>query len=648
MAPRRRRHPTRRSPPPPLVVPPHAERGFRSRATGLEADRGSPPRPSGSTIYNQSVSDDAEVSGDELESNSFSIPINAPGPLLKHSHPDSAYWLPFDNDESRRVVVLFSEDGEINNLSALAIFNILLAAAPFSDVSCRFSNPIPNVELFLWSTHAACYALQERYPTIFTQSVNTPAGYTYTNLSGYLGLAPDKGVKARLRTAANGPLFLLGSDYHIPAVQPPPKSAARSSAPTKRLAPVNDDSDVEMPAPSKKQRFQEVEVRVSPPPRPVPRPAARKTSPPEVPRPPPAPTQSVASSSKLPSTVPSTRKEVLAANPQKPVNIPTRGVRPLPALEVIPSHFVQDACTPALFSDASFACLSCINRAKSSSCDGRQFGTPCKTCKDNNTHCSYKADPERFIGLMEDLRPLFTLGTDALSSALLSVVRARQEADSAYRHLAYRLSVYDLALTDLIRDPSDRELLAQLAERSELVRADMERTFTRQHPTSTPYARPDAPDSRPVFNKRYPPDLNSGPSLVDDIPGIENISPAIFAGGAALLSEGEILPDAAPRSTTPTFTSLEGLGSAGPSLQPPPTSPTMPARQVPSSSFGSFGLQPPSTSQLIAANTDIFNPPPLPVYDLTRMNEPPRVHQAFSRGGFTVVPSSRKPAPPSS
>ncbi|KAJ7258820.1 hypothetical protein B0H12DRAFT_1070180 [Mycena haematopus] len=185
---------------------------------GLEADRGSPPRPSGSTIYNQSVSDDAEVSGDELESNSFSIPINTPGPLLKHSHPDSAFWLPFDNDESRRV------------------------APNFLTYRARFSNPIPNVELFLWSTHAACYALQERYPTIFTQSVNTPAGHTYTNLSGYLGLAPDKGVKARLRTAASGPLFLLGSDYHIPAVQPPPKSAARSSAPTKRLAPVNDDS----------------------------------------------------------------------------------------------------------------------------------------------------------------------------------------------------------------------------------------------------------------------------------------------------------------------------------------------------------------------------------------------------------------------
>ncbi|KAJ7248546.1 hypothetical protein B0H12DRAFT_1072597 [Mycena haematopus] len=331
--------------------------------------------------------------------------------------------------------------------------------------------------------------------------------------------------------------------------------------------------------------------------------------------------------------------------------LPVRGVRPLPALEVIPSHFVQDACTPALFSDASFACLSCINRAKSSSCDGRQFGTPCKTCKDNNTHCSYKADPERFIGLMEDLRPLYTLGIDALSSALLSVVRARQEADSAYRHLAYRLSVYDVGLTDLIRvfstqedilpadffdkyfqDPSDRELLVQLAERSELVRADMERTFARQHPTSTPYARPNAPDSRPVFNKRYPPDLNPGPSLVDDIPGIENVSPAIFAGGADSLSEGGILPDTAPRSSppvqivspevaravTPTFAALEGLGSAGPLLRPLPSSPVTPSRPVPSS-FGSFGAPP--TSQPIPSSTDNFNPPPLPVYNLARSSE---------------------------
>ncbi|KAJ7224835.1 hypothetical protein B0H12DRAFT_1268220 [Mycena haematopus] len=443
-------------------------------------------------VSGRELTDDAEVSGDELESNSFSIPFNAPGPLLKHSHPDSAYWLPFDNDESRRVVVLFSEDGEINNLRPLD-FQHLAGRGPY-------------------------------FP-------------------------PTKG-KGAPANRCNGPLFLLGSDYHIPAVQPPPKSAARSSAPTKRLAPVNDDSDVEMPAPSKKQRFQEVEVRVSPPPRPVPRPAARKTSPPEVPRPPPAPTQSVASSSKLPSTVPSTRKEVLAANPQKPVNIPTRGVRPLPALEVIPSHFVQDACTPALFSDASFACLSCINRAKSSSCDGRQFGTPCKTCKDNNTHCSYKADPERFIGLMEDLRPLFTLGTDALSSALLSVVRARQEADSAYRHLAYRLSVYDLALTDLIRVFSTQEDILRPISSTSISRtprtascslnlrsaqSSCARTWSGPYQAAPHFdavCSPDAPDSRPVFNKRYPPDLNPALPRRRHPRHREHLS-SIFAGGAA-------------------------------------------------------------------------------------------------------------------
>ncbi len=96
----------------------------------LEAERGSPPRPSGSTIYNQSVSDDAEVSGDELVSSSYSVPINAPGPLLKHSHPDSIFWRAFDNNESRRIVTLFSTDGVNTTHSASSLFNILLSAAP--------------------------------------------------------------------------------------------------------------------------------------------------------------------------------------------------------------------------------------------------------------------------------------------------------------------------------------------------------------------------------------------------------------------------------------------------------------------------------------------------------------------------------------
>ncbi len=80
----------------------------------------------------------------------------------------------------------------------------------------------------------------------------------------------------RQRAAAKGPLYLLGSAFHIPAVEasPMPKPVASSS---KRLAPADDDSDVEMPAPSKKSRLQEVEVLVSSPPRPTAR--ARKASP---------------------------------------------------------------------------------------------------------------------------------------------------------------------------------------------------------------------------------------------------------------------------------------------------------------------------------------------------------------------------------
>ncbi|KAJ7190787.1 hypothetical protein B0H12DRAFT_1082888 [Mycena haematopus] len=318
----------------------------------LEAERGSPPR----TVYNLSVSDEeVEGSGDELVSSSYSVPINAPGPLLKHSHPDSVFWRVFDNNESRRIVTLFSTDGVNTTHSASSLFNILLSAAPiFLTYRSRFSSPILDVEMFLWSTQAACFALHQVFPSIFAQTVEAPAGLSYTNLSGYLGLAPDRLVKQSLRAAAKGPLYLLGSDFHIPAVEasPMPKSVAPSS---KRLAPADDDSDVEMPAPSKKSRLQGVEVLVSSPPLSTVRarktsPAAsssRKDAPPLRTSVAPVPskraaareTSPVASSSKRPIAAPASRKEVLETMFPNPPGPWAEGDWPSAALEVVSSTF---------------------------------------------------------------------------------------------------------------------------------------------------------------------------------------------------------------------------------------------------------------------------------------------------------------------
>ncbi|KAJ7218246.1 hypothetical protein B0H12DRAFT_1241659 [Mycena haematopus] len=680
----------------------------------LEAERGSPPRPSGSTIYNQSVSDDAEVSGDELVSSSYSVPINAPGPLLKHSHPDSIFWRAFDNNESRRIVTLFSTDGVNTTHSASSLFNILLSAAPiFLTYRSRFSSPIHDVEMFLWSTQAACSALHQVFPSIFAQTVEAPAGLSYTNLSGYLGLAPDRSVKQSLRAAAKGPLYLLGSDFHIPAVEasPMPKPVASSS---KRLAPADDDSDVEMPAPSKKSRLQEVEVLVSSPPRPTARarkasPAAsssRKDAPPLRTSVAPLPSKRGAAresspvepSSKKPAAAPASRKEVLETMFPNPPGPWAEGDWPSAALEVVSSTFVRDACVPTLFSNSPFACLSCINRGLSASCNGQTFFSPCSNCRNGNTRCTFHPQRHRFGSLMEDLRPLLTLGPGALASSLLTAVRARQEADAAFRHLAFRLTAHEDAINEVVRtfstqqeflpahflddsfeDPDDVQLLQQLSERVGANRLELELQYTDTHPTTRPFQRladlslDGAPD---VYTQGYPPGVVAGPSTIDEVPGVENVSRSVFAGADAPEADAS-LPEVDPRvnspvqpvsphlarATTPTFTALS-LGRAGPLLQTPSTpSVSMPAAPptTPLSKSVSFAPPPerPAYEQPLVYEQPRAPTSPssslqasqsgLPMPDFRQSPARPRLPASFARGGFTVQPArSQKPEPPSS
>ncbi|KAJ7213324.1 hypothetical protein B0H12DRAFT_1242290 [Mycena haematopus] len=623
----------------------------------LEAERGSPPRPSGSTIYNQSVSDEeVEGSGDELVSSSYSVPINAPGPLLKHSHPDSIFWRAFDNNESRRIVTLFSTDGVNTTHSASSLFNILLSAAPiFLTYRSRFSSPIHDVEMFLWSTQAACSALHQVFPSIFAQTVEAPAGLSYTNLSGYLGLAPDRSVKQSLRAAAKGPLYLLGSDFHIPAVEasPMPKPVASSS---KRLAPADDDSDVEMPAPSKKSRLQEVEVLVSSPPRPTAR--ARKASP-------------AASSS---------RKD---APPLR------TSVAPLPS-----KRGAARESSPVASSSKKPAAAPALVRST-----GNYVSQPSRAnCRNGNTRCTFHPQRHRFGSLMEDLRPLLTLGPGALASSLLTAVRARQEADAAFRHLAFRLTAHEDAINEVVRtfstqqeflpahflddsfeDPDDVQLLQQLSERVGANRLELELQYTDTHPTTRPFQRladlslDGAPD---VYTQGYPPGVVAGPSTIDEVPGVEHLSRSVFAGADAPEADAS-LPEVDPRvnspvqpvsphlarATTPTFTALS-LGRAGPLLQTPPTpSVSMPVAPptTPLSKSVSFAPPPerPAYEQPLVYEQPRAPTSPssslqasqsgLPMPDFRQSPARPRLPASFARGGFTVQPArSQKPEPPSS
>ncbi|KAJ7247375.1 hypothetical protein B0H12DRAFT_1072896 [Mycena haematopus] len=700
----------------------------------LEAERGSPPR----TVYNQSVSDEeVEGSGDELASSSYAVPINAPGPLLKHSHPDSVFWRAFDNDESRRIVTLFSTDGVNTTYSASSLYNILLSAAPIFSHSRRGNVPLVNSGRLRRSS--------PRIPFDFRSDRRSSRRPSLHNLSGYLELGPDRSVKQNLRAASKGPLYLLGPDFHIPAVEasPMPKSAASS----KRLAPADDDSDVEMPAPSKKSRLQEVEVLVSSPPRSTARarktsPAAsssRKDAPPLRTSVAPVPSKRgaareafpVVSSSKRPIAAPTSRKEVLETMFPNPPGPWAEGDWPSAALEVVSSTFVRDACVPTLFSNSPVACLSCINRGLAASCNGQTFFAPCSNCRNGNTRCTFHPQRHRFGSLMEDLRPLLTLGPGALASSLLTAVRARQEADAAFRHLLYRLTVHEDGINEVVRtfstqqeflpehflddsfeDPDDVQLLQQLSERVGANHLELELQYTDMHPTIHPFqcladlSLDGVPD---VYTQGYPPGVVAGPSTIDEIPGIENISRSVFAGADTLEADAS-LPEVDPRVnppvqpvsphlarvTTPTFTSLS-LGRAGPLLQTPPTPSSLMPSALPTTPLSkSVSFAPPSepnappppppssqSRQVVPydyarfqgvpatfsfpAPTPVAKAPEPPAYEQLMVYEQtrvaiwpsdarlppiparPRLPASFTRGGFTVRPArSQKPEPPSS
>ncbi len=87
---------------------------------------------------------------------------------------------------------------------------------------------------------------------------------------------------------------------------------------------------------------------------------------------------------------------------------------PFPAVQLVPSSFIQDGLAPSLYSSAPIKCITCIILKKK--CVSRGHGRSCKECNTKKHNCSTVSDPARFLQMVEDLRPMINLGPEGTFS----------------------------------------------------------------------------------------------------------------------------------------------------------------------------------------------------------------------------------------
>ncbi|KAJ7892026.1 hypothetical protein B0H13DRAFT_2529437 [Mycena leptocephala] len=268
---------------------------------------------------------------------------------------------------------------------------------------------------------------------------------------------------------------------------------------------------------------------------------------------------------------------------------------PLPAVQLVPSSFIQDGLAPSLYSSAPIKCITCIILKKK--CVSRGHGRSCKECNTKKHNCSTVSDPARFLQMVEDLRPMINLGPEALSRALKHAIELRRDCDQLYMQLIRLLTRLDDATDEIVlrfsnmhdllpsnfvpfffEDSADVAQLEQMMYRMRQFHPhpSLEIGHLERNPTSAIETRVEADGaSTEFYTPELPPRFNA-PVPSDEFARVKTANPSAF--------QGYVAPSTTPSGPPPPPASLPAAPSqphAPPEVYSVHPSPSVPSNASP-------------------------------------------------------------------
>ncbi|KAJ7303800.1 hypothetical protein DFH08DRAFT_825580 [Mycena albidolilacea] len=424
---------------------------------------------------------------------------SAYGERLALDHPDTEFWVPFDNIASRDLIRYFDSDALPTN-DAYEFFDILRIAKPhFVHYRSSFLQPPLEVEHFLYTVYKVASAVAVNFPKPFQVPKTNPG----QDLSFYLHLKPSAEVMQALKVHAKGAHIALDASFGIPQVE------VRTSTPPYRLRDPLDDSDDEnftrpalgkgkgKPASATRKRARSPSDEESVPKK---RQSRRKAKPnnsdadyvanaddedhdelandAEEPAEPEQAhedsearedeeeegadeedkeeEEEEATPKKAAKGASGGKAKAAPATPLAPVSPLFAGppsnrkqVKAMP-VEQVSHDLVTEASKPPFLNKGPPACTNCISHGHDCKPCITSRTNRCQRCNDGHMVCSRGRTAPELLTSFERLHPVLAVAPSALNTALISLVSARRELDLQWIQLTRMSAQYDQQLQELI------------------------------------------------------------------------------------------------------------------------------------------------------------------------------------------------------